>query len=216
MKKTVSFILFFIIAVMLPGCAGASKPTADEAKAYVQAVLDLVCTGDYDHSTEIPGIENGRETEMIDQFFKDGLQEALNDADNLTEAQKKDFTEILTEALGKGSYTVKDAVETKDGGYDVTVGIEPLRLFDGIDEKLQMKIDKNIDTLMALSGEELNSRVIDMTFDALRENIKAANYGDTEKTVVHYCLIDEENSLYGIDEDAGALLGKKLFSAEDS
>ena len=45
--------LMMVMAItMLTGCA--KKPGPEDAQAYVKAVLDLMCTGDYDHSVMSP------------------------------------------------------------------------------------------------------------------------------------------------------------------
>ena len=43
-----------MMIVMLSGC-GPKKPTPEDAQAYVKAVLDIICTGDYDHAVECHG-----------------------------------------------------------------------------------------------------------------------------------------------------------------
>ena len=45
-----------LAASMLTGCA-KKLPTAEDAKNYTKAVLDLMCTGDYDHNVKIADVE---------------------------------------------------------------------------------------------------------------------------------------------------------------
>lgn len=53
---------------MLAGC-GPKKPAPEDAQAYVKAVLDLMCTGDYDHSVNLADIEEGKESEVRDNLI---------------------------------------------------------------------------------------------------------------------------------------------------
>ena len=62
-----------VLAVsVLTGCS--STPTEKDAKAYVQAVLDMMCKGEYDHSVNIVDIEEGEEG----NFREEAVDEAID------------------------------------------------------------------------------------------------------------------------------------------
>ena len=74
-------LMMLMTVAMLTGC-GPKKPAPEEAQAYVKAVLDLMCTGDYDHSVDLADIEEGKESEvrdnLIDQMMRSGRQSTLS------------------------------------------------------------------------------------------------------------------------------------------
>jgi hypothetical protein len=110
-----------MLMLALAGC-GQAKPTAEDAKAYVQATLDLLCTGDYDHSVDLA------------------------------------------------------------------------------------------DDFLALTADEQQDIVLRALSEFLIGKLDTPTYGDPTEVVLHYGLLDEENNIYGCDEDQGELFGSKAFS----
>jgi hypothetical protein len=114
---------------------------------------------------------------------------------------------------------VTDAVKTDDNGkvgYDVTVSVEPLKIFNGAEETMSnVMVDLLSDTsVLSMSEEEVTNLVFSKIFDVLNGNLENPEYGPAEDVIVHYGLMDEENNLYGLSEEDGQKLGEKLFSAE--
>ena len=113
-KHAVAVAMMLILAMSLfTGCK--SEPQPEEAKAYVQAVLDLMCTGDYDHSVNLADVEEGKETEVRDGLV-DSMMAQISDESNLNEEVSAAFKDFMINALSKTKYTVGDAVATDDGG----------------------------------------------------------------------------------------------------
>ena len=70
---TALLIVVMMLAVsMLTGCA-PKLPTAEDAQNYTKAVMDLMCTGDYDHNVKIADVEEGKELETRDAMIDDPL-----------------------------------------------------------------------------------------------------------------------------------------------
>lgn len=214
LKRAVAILLSVLMLLALAGC-GPKKPTADDAKAYVKAVLDMICTGDYDHSIKLADIEEGTELEVRDEMI-DELVSTMGSSQSLSEEVQNGFKDFLTKAFAKAKYEVTDAVETEDGGYDVTVSIEPLRIFaaeDGsIEDKVLAKAMENPAAYMGMSESEITNSLLLMMIDMLNENLENPLYADKVDVVVHYGLLDEEENLYGCSEAEGQKLGEKLFS----
>ena len=216
MKKKTRQILIVMLSVimalsLLTGCS--SKPTADDAKAYVQAVLDLMCTGDYDHSVKLADVEEGKETEMRDEMI-DSVVAELTESSNLDEEVTQGFTDLMINALAKAKYTVTDAQETEDGGFDVTVSIEPLQIFAGLGDdyeaKLQEKVMSEADKVMAMSSDEQNNYVMKYVLKLMQKGLEDPKYDAAEEVTVHYGEL--EDKVYGCSEADGQALGSKLFS----
>lgn len=186
-------------------------PTAEDAKAYVKAVLDIMCTGDYDHSVDLADIPEGEEAQLRDSTIQSAVAAIASDA-GLSEEVQADFTDVMRDAFSKAKYTVGDAVPTEDGGYDVTVTIEPLKLYAGATTKLQEKV--TADDIAGLSEEEANNLIYSKIAEIVRENLEEPEYAEPQDIVVHYGIIDEQNNLWGVSEEEGEKLGEILFSAE--
>ena len=186
-------------------------PTAEDAKAYVKAVLDIMCTGDYDHSVDLADIPEGEEAQLRDSTIQSAVAAIASDA-GLSEEVQADFTDVMRDAFSKAKYTVGDAVPTEDGGYDVTVTIEPLKLYAGATTKLQEKV--TADDIAGLSEEETNNLIYTKIAEIIRENLEEPEYAEPQDIVVHYGIIDEQNNLWGVSEEEGEKLGEILFSAE--
>jgi len=216
-RKTRQILIMMLSALLtvslLAGCS--SKPKADDAKAYVQAVLDIMCTGDYDHSVKLADIEEGKETEMRDEMI-DTVVSQLTASANLDEEVTQGFTDLMIDALAKAKYSVVDAQATDDGGFDVTVSIEPLKIFAGLGDdyeaKLTEKAEADADKIMAMSTDERNNYAMKILLDMMKEGLSDPQYGEAEEVTVHYGQLEE--NAYGCSEADGQALGSKLFSTE--
>lgn len=189
----------------------AGAPTAEDARAYVKAILDIMCTGDYDHSVNLSDIPEGEESALRDSTIASAVAVIASDS-GLNEEVQGQFAEVMGEAFSKSKYTVGEAVPTEDGGYDVTVTIEPLKLYKGAEAKLKEKVTE--DDVKGLSDEERNNLVFSKIAEILHENLEEPEYGEPQDVVVHYGLIDEQNNIWGVSEEEGEKLGAILFSAD--
>ena len=202
-----------LIIGMLAGCS--SKPKPEDAQAYVKAVMDVICLGDYDHSVKLADIEEGQEGQVQEQVIEQGLA-SFGAEQGVSDEVKANFKETMLNAFALAKYTVGDAVATDDGGYDVTVTIEPLRVYDGFNDNfetvLEEKVKANIDEVRSMSEDEQYNFVMNVIIEMLNENLKDPKYDDPVDVTVHYGLLDEEQKLYGCSSDEGAKLGEKLFS----
>lgn len=219
MKK--GFRRFAVIALTLvmalgimTGC-GPKKPTAEDAQAYVKAVLDLMCTGDYDHSVDLADVESGQETAIRDEVVKSMVDEVAASA-SLDPDVAEDFTNLMLEAFGKAKYTVGEATPTEDG-FDVTVTMEPLKVFNvtesEFEEAVTAKVMEDAETVAAMNETEQTNYVMKILIDFMRKGLEDPQYDDPEDVVVHYGPIDDKGS-YGCSKEDGEKLGAKLFSTE--
>ena len=214
--KRLSLIVpvLLISVALLSGC-GPKKPAPEEAQAYVKAVIDLMCTGDYDHSVELADIEEGKESETRDALI-DELIGNLGDDSNLDPEIVESFKDFVLNALLKTKYTVGEAVETEDG-YDITVSVEPLQIFTGIDEELNTVLEKKVaeepDRILAMSEDEQTNYVMEILIDLLNDNLDDPQYDPPEEVVVHYGILEGQEGAYGCEASEGEKLGSKLFSS---
>ena len=206
-------LMMVLTAAMLSGC-GPKKPAPEEAQAYVKAVLDLMCTGDYDHTVDLADIEEGKESETRDALVDQMISE-IGDKENLSDEVVSSFRDLMMAALEKTKYTVGEAVETEDG-YDVTVTIEPLQIFNGITKKIDAVLEKKVaaesDKILAMSEEEQTNYVMEILIELLNKKIEDPQYDPADEVVVHYGPMDGQENVYGCTEAEGEKLGAKLFS----
>ncbi len=212
MKKSSKSIIIMIAAVVLAvsvltGCS--STPTEKDAKAYVQAVLDMMCKGEYDHSVNIVDIEEGEEGNFREEAVDEAIDSMGIDFDDENRAR---FKEIMLNAFSKAKYTVGNATKTGEGEYDVEVTIEPLKSGAGDQEEFNNRVAA-IDTTN-MTEEEYTKAVYGVLLDLLEESVNNPVYGEPQTTTVHYGLLDKENNVYGVSEEDGNKLGSMLFYAE--
>lgn len=187
----------------------SAAPTAEDARAYVKAFLDLMCTGDYDHSVNMIDIDPGEESEIIDE----GLATVASNMD-MSEELQGDFITVLKAAFSKCKYTVGDAVPTEDGGYDVIVSIDPLKVYSVSEEKMTEKFSKKTAGLDVnnMSDEDKNNLVYSILIEIIQDSLEEPTYSETQEVVVHYGLLDKTNNVYGLSEEDGTKLADVLIS----
>ena len=103
-----------------------------------------------------------------------------------------------------------------EDGYDVTVSIEPLQLFTGIDEELNEVLEERVaseaDKILAMSEEEQTNYVMEIVIELLNKKLEDPQYDPAEEVVVHYGPMEGQKGVYGCTEAEGEKLGSKLFS----
>lgn len=214
--KHISLIMLMLAMtiVMLAGC-GPKKPEPEDAQAYVKAVLDLMCTGDYDHSVNLADIEEGKESETRDNLVNELISD-LGAQQNLNEEVTESFKAFMITAFERAKYTVGDAVATEDGGYDVTVSIEPLQLYNGMSDELNdvvmERAAKEPEKIMAMSDDEQTNYVMGILIELLNKRMEDPQYDPAEEVVVHYGPMEGQEGVYGCTAAEGEKLGAKLFS----
>lgn len=213
-----AFLAVALTAGALCGC-GSSGPSKEDARKYTQAVMDLICKGEYDQSVKFSDIEEGKGTQMRDNMIDEMISSMTGELE-LNDEVKTKFREFMIKAFSTCRYSVGEPVKTGDGadaGYDVPVTIEPLKLFSGASETIKKETDALTDDtekLMSMSYDELYSSILNTVFDVLDRNLGDPQYAPGEEVVVHYGIIDKESKAWGISEEDGSRLGEKLFSLE--
>lgn len=218
MKKEIRRLLVVMltlamVACMFTGCK--KKPTAEDACDYVKAVLDIMCTGEYDHSVKLADVEEGQEEQVRENLVNEIMYELAAET-NFSDEVTADFSNLMLEALGKCKYTVVKA-DPVDDGFDVTVSIEPLRLYDTLGDdyeaRLEAQILEDIDEVYTMSEDEQTNYIMSLIISMMREGLENPNYDDPVEVVVHYGVIDDQGT-YGCKPEEGQKLGEYLFSSD--
>ena len=217
--KILSVLLTAVLTMSVLLCGCNSQPTAGDAQNYVKAVLDIMCTGNYDDSVKFEDVGEEGGAALRDEMLNEMI-DSLSGIDGMNDEVKDMFRDFLTNALSKCRYSVGEAVKTDDDGvpgYDVTVTIEPLKVFEGASEAVNSEVEemqKSTVDLSSKSQEDLLTMVFKSVFRVLNKNLENPQYDEPVDVVIHYGRLNKEKNLYGIDEDAGAKLSDKLFSLE--
>ena len=179
---------------------------------YVQAVLDGICTGDYDHSVKFLDLGESDFADLRKDMLDSIVDELMgSDELTLTEETAKAFRDVMDKALTKCKYQVVDAAET-DNGYDVTVSIEPLKLLD--QAKMQDELTGYLLTvpgILSMSQDELMEVAMNHIVEYIGAGLDSPAYDDAVQVTVRY--VEMERGQYGVSEADGQRLGEKLFSA---
>ena len=189
------------------------KATEKDAIAYVKALLDFICTGSYDTSSvKFADIDQITSDDFMNQVV-DSIASSYGDQYNLTDETKNVIKETMSTALSKCKYTVTGAKKKADDVFDVTISIEPLRLYDGVREKLNNYIlGLSESERSSMTQDELFNLTVQKTFAYVSENLTSPRYDAAEDVVVTYYLMDTDKHIYGINEEDGNKIGVKLFS----
>ncbi|MDO5134005.1 MAG: DUF5050 domain-containing protein, partial [Eubacteriales bacterium] len=191
----------------------AELPTEKDAIAYTKGILDLICTGTYDTSSVNFSDVDEENTEDMQNQIIDVWISMFESQYSLNDESKETIKATMVKALSKCRYSVDRAEKTGDGEYNVYVSIEPLRIIDGVEDRLVEYIS-NLDAseLTGMSEEEQQIFVLQKTFELVAEGLDDPTYDPAEEVVVTYSVLDPEKNMYGLDEAEGQKLGEKLFS----
>ena len=99
--RTVSALLTaaLLMTMLLTGCGETSSSSIKgDAENYVKAVLDLMCTGTYDHSVTFGDVASGREQESRDEMIA-GIVSSIAKDNDLNEEQRARLEDCLTRAF---------------------------------------------------------------------------------------------------------------------
>lgn len=187
----------------------------ESARAYVKAYLDATCLGEYDRNVPLAGTAEGEGSSFKEDSINAAM-DSLSDEQGLNDEVREEFRQALSAAFSSCKYTVGEASEAEDGGYDVKVTIEPLKLLSGANARMEedlaaMSLEQEI---TEESENELNNRIFSAMAETIRENAKNPTYDQAQEVTVHYGLLNPENGVYGLSEEDAALLGSYLFSTE--
>lgn len=214
--KNVAAVL--LVSVMLLTMAGCGKKF--DPAAYVKASMDLVTRHDVDQYTKVTGTKK----EEAEEIYQESLDE-LDDVTSLLgtagfpEDLSNSYIELVKKALTKTKYTVKEATE-KDGNYSVEVEVEPIMMFDGVEESLQEELTAYIEEVQedinngaeAPEEAEIMEKVYTMMLDIMDQNLEAAGYA--EKKTVTAKINKNSDGQYEIDEASFTELGASLIDYE--
>ena len=132
----------------------------------------------------------------------------------MSEELQGDFITVLKAAFSKCKYTVGGAVPTEDGGYDVTVTVDPLKVYTVSEEKMLENLSEKTVGLNVnnMSDEDKNNLINSILIEIIQDNLKEPTYSETQEVVVHYGLLDDTNNIYGLSEEDSTKIADVLIT----
>ena len=128
MKKLQKYLMILGTIMLSIGISACSKQPDFDAKSYVQSSLDAYYHGEYKDYANLLEISEKDAKKEIEEDFNESIQQQFGDSDNITDKGIADYTEKLTEVKKLAKYKVQD-VKEEDGGYTVSVQVEPSNAF---------------------------------------------------------------------------------------
>lgn len=210
MKKQTSKIaalgLALVMALGLTACGGGL--TTDDAKAYIQGIMDMTYLGQY--NDEYIKLVNGTKEEC-EQNYLGGLEvEAEYFAyyfdSELTDAVKDDLIQLYKDIYSHSSYTIKDATRASDGGFTVTVEVQPIDIMEKVreDDALWEFVDdfnaRNENGEFAeITDEEYETIWLKGIIEIVRSHLDTIGYLDTKSIVVQ--IQADDSGVFGLNDD---------------
>lgn len=211
-KLVLLCLLPALCLALLGGCA--KKPTAEDAAQYVQAVIDVICTGAYDGEVAFSDVQSGEVGRFRQQIIDEALESYRSQDASLNEDTLALIRDTLTMAFSKCRYTVGQAVQAGDG-FDVPVEVSPLKLFNVDMEAVQAQAVEELSSqtdLLSLSDDEVINGVYNVLFRLIGEDLESPSYCDPVSVTVHYGPLSD--GLYGASEEDCKAIWENLFSME--
>lgn len=204
--------LVLALCLLLSGCA--KKPSEEDAAAYVQAVMDSICTGAHDSDVAFSDVADGDMAAFRQQLIDEVLDGFRTQASALSEDTVELIRATLSKAFSQCRYTVGEAVKSGDG-YDVPVEITPLMLFNVDMEAVQQEAVTQLSSatdLLELTEDQVLDRVFSVMFEMIDADLDDPQYGESTTVTVHYGPLSDGQ--YGASETDGRAIGESLFSTE--
>ena len=205
LKQGVALGLAVALAVTLTACGGGL--TTNDAKAYIQGILDMTYLGQYneDYIELVDGTEAECEENYLGGLETEAEYFAYYFDSVLTDDLKDEVIELYKEIYAHSKYTITDATKASDGGFTVTVQVEPI---DIMTQVIENDIDAYVDAFNArydagefdeMTDEEYEEEWLSGIIELVRGRLDQTGYLET-KSIVVQVQIDEEG-VYGLNED---------------
>lgn len=206
-KRAAALVLALCMIFALSACS--SKPKASDAEKYVKACLDIICTGEYDHSVNL--VDADEMGNAIDDAIDEALDTLTQGAD-VDEDIRQQFRDAMKDLFSKSRYTVGEATAVEDG-FDVPVTIEPIDISERVTEEINNGLAAAMEEndLESMSEDELIALEMQVIVDALKSASADPEYGESVEVTVRYEEL--EDGVYGVSEADGEKLGAALFGS---
>ena len=204
MKNRFHLIMTLVFSLVLSGLLSACGYGESDAKEYTQMALDIISTGKSDIAIESAQASEEDFEAVRDEMVKNSGLLNLTADEQITSG----FRTVLRNAYKKIDYEVGDA-RSVENGFEVTVTIRPLRLFEDIDVDLNDTMSENLEEIQKLAEDEVMDYTLKKELEILKDRVSNPEYGKPQEVVVF--ISENENSRYAITSESMTLIGNSLF-----
>ena len=204
MKNRFHLIMTLVFSLVLSGLLSACGYGESDAKEYTQMALDIISTGKSDIAIESAQASEEDFEAVRDEMVKNSGLLNLTADEQITSG----FRTVLRNAYKKIDYEVGDA-RSVENGFEVTVTIRPLRLFEDIDVDLNDTMSENLEEIQKLAEDEVMDYTLKKELEILKDRVSNPEYGKPQEVVVF--ISENENSRYAVTSESMTLIGNSLF-----
>ena len=201
LNKKIS-IMIAMCAVILSAC---SKQPDFNAKSYVQSSLDAYYHGDYKDYANLLEISEKDAKKEIEEDFNESIQQQFDDSDNITDKGMADYVEKLAKVKKLAKYKVQD-VKEEDGGYTVSVQVEPSNVFQTLQQSSAEVSKEKIAQGMKETDPGVFASVLT---ESVQKSIDKNSYGDPVTVTVK--VEKNHSGTYELSETERSKLETAMF-----
>lgn len=214
MKRILSAVLAALMIIVLAGCG-----TKFDASGYVQSMLDTWYKGDYEKYMELTGATQAEAEEahksnldVESDFFANYFY-----IEHMSDETKQKIMDMYELIYDKAKYEVKEANETKEGGFTVEVLIYPINIMTLIEDDYNAYLDEF--NTKAQNGEydDLSDEMYEEQFtsgllDIINKHIPNIDYEEPKSRIVQVKEDENEKNVYFVSDDEMSSIDEYIIS----
>ncbi len=176
-------------------------------QGYVKAVLDQSLKGEVRVASQL--MEGTTEDKLYEQYeagIASFVKNSITGGAEIDEELQGKYIELCKKVFGAMKYEVKDAKDSKDGGYEVTVSYKPINVFTNfitkIGEENGRLTEKVENGEYRGTLEEINSQMqkdfLTNAYALFEECYKGIEYGEEETYI--FTIVKDAEGMYDLEE----------------
>ena len=202
-----TLVLLLSLAAMLAGCGGGM--TAEDAKEYVQAVLDASYKGEFDSYMELTDSTEEEARSMYEGNVEATMATVGFEEMGISEDMQADYRQLFLDLAKQAKYTLGEATEIENG-YEIEVTIEPFIGMNDLENELTNILMQDLAAAAEIpTEEELNQMTMQTLYDLLSEKVASPEYGEAQTMTVR--VTADSDNVYSIPEEDTTALDSAMF-----
>jgi len=176
-------------------------------EGYVKAVLDQSLKGEVRVASQL--MEGTTEDQLLKQYeagITSFVKNSITSGVELDDELQGKYIELCKKVFGAMKYEVKEAKDTKDGGFEVTVSYKPANVFANFITKIgeeNVRLTEKVENGEYRGTlEEINSQMqkdfMTNAYTLFEESYGAIEYGEEEAFV--FTIVKDAEGMYDLDE----------------
>ena len=197
-----------IIILVLFSLTACSFQADFDAKSYVKNSFDAYYHGEYANYANFLEISERDAKKEIEEDFNERIRQQFDDSDNITDEGITAYTEKMEEVKKLAKYEVQD-VKEEDGGYTVSVQVEPSNVFQTLQQSSTEVSNEKIKQGLDETDPEVFASVLT---ESIQRSLEKNSYG---KAVTVKVSVEKDNSgKYRISDTEMSNLESAMFPTD--